>query len=154
MKVVALNAETRKGKEKISERSRRRNIVEESDTDDASDPDTDTDEDSEIDMDNPQVVDMATMLVKGFRRMRFGKPQRKGGFNRRFSSQGKDRFRRSDGKKNKEKKFDKTKVTCYNCNERGHLANECSKTTGKALITNNSNRDWMDSSGTDNDDEC
>ncbi|XP_074346826.1 uncharacterized protein LOC141685630 [Apium graveolens] len=64
MKVVALNVETHKGKEKISERSRRRNIVEESDTDNASDPDTDTDEDSEIDMDDPQVVEMAAMLVK------------------------------------------------------------------------------------------
>ncbi|XP_074351928.1 uncharacterized protein LOC141691082 [Apium graveolens] len=53
MKVVALNAETHKGKEKISESSRRRNIVEKSDTDDALDLDTDTDEDSEIDMDDP-----------------------------------------------------------------------------------------------------
>ncbi|XP_074347008.1 uncharacterized protein LOC141685805 [Apium graveolens] len=106
MKVVALNAETHKGKEKMSERSRRRNIMEVSDTDDISDLDTDTDEDSEIDMDDPQVVEMAVMLLTGFRRMR------------------------------------------------GNLANECPKTTGKALVTKNSNRDWMDSSGTDNDDEC
>ncbi|XP_074377734.1 uncharacterized protein LOC141719260 [Apium graveolens] len=114
----------------------------------------DTDEDSKIDMDDPQMVEMDVMLVKGFRRMRFAKPQRKGGFNRRFSSQGKDRFRKSDGQYNKERKFDKTKVTCYNCNERGHLANECPKIIGKTLVITNSNRDWMDSSETDNDDEC
>ncbi|KAL8125807.1 hypothetical protein AgCh_013190 [Apium graveolens] len=124
------------------------------DTDDVSYPDTNNNEDSEIDMDDPQVVEMAAMLVKGFRRMRFRKPQRKGGFNRRFSGQGKDRFRKNDGQYNKERKFENTKVTCYKYNERGYLANECRKTTGKALVTTNSNRDWMDSSGTDNDDEC
>ncbi|XP_074351397.1 uncharacterized protein LOC141690502 [Apium graveolens] len=154
MKVVALNAETQKGKENMSERSRRMNILEESDIDDVSDPGTDTDKDSEIDMDDPQVVEMAEMLVKGFRRMRFTKPQRKGGFIRRFSGQGKDRFRKSDGQYTKERKFDKTKITCYNCNERGHLANECPKRTGNFFVTTNSNRDWTDSSGTDNDDEC
>ncbi|XP_074342504.1 uncharacterized protein LOC141680083 [Apium graveolens] len=87
IKVVALTADTNKGKEKISERSRRRNIMEESDTDESSD--SDTDEDSEIELDDPQVVEMAVMLVKGFRKMRFEKPQRKGGFNRKFSGDGK-----------------------------------------------------------------
>ncbi|KAL8116904.1 hypothetical protein AgCh_023184 [Apium graveolens] len=89
MKAVALNAETHKGKEKMSERSRRRNILEESDTDDSSDPDTDTDEDSEIDLDDRQVVEMTTMLVKSFRMMRFANPQRRGGSNKKFSGDGK-----------------------------------------------------------------
>ncbi|KAL8147047.1 hypothetical protein AgCh_004678 [Apium graveolens] len=89
MNVVALNAETHKGKEKISKRLRRRNIVEESDTNKSSNPDTDTDEDSELDLDDSQVVEMAAM---------------------------------------------------------GHLANECPKSTGKVLVTTNSNKDWMDSS--------
>ncbi|XP_074336718.1 uncharacterized protein LOC141673889 [Apium graveolens] len=131
MKVVALNAETAKGKEKMSERSRRRNIMEESDTDESSDPDTDTDEDFEIELDDPQVVEMAAMLVKDFRRMR-----------------------KSDGQYTKGRKFDKTKLTCYNSNKRGHLAAECPKSTGKALVITNSDKEWIDSSGTDNNDEC
>ncbi|KAL8124351.1 hypothetical protein AgCh_012125 [Apium graveolens] len=154
MKVVALNAETHKDKEKIRERLRRRNMVEESDTDNSSDPDIDNDEDSEIDMDDLQVVEMAAMLVKGFRRMRFAKPQRRGGSNRIFSSDGKGKFRKNDEQYTKGRKFDKTKVTCYKCNKMGHLASEWPKSNGKALVTTNSNKDWMDSSGTDNDDEC
>ncbi|XP_074323489.1 uncharacterized protein LOC141660404 [Apium graveolens] len=53
MKVVALNTETHKCKENMSGSSRRRNIVEESDTDESSDPDIDTDKDSEIELDDP-----------------------------------------------------------------------------------------------------
>ncbi|XP_074343080.1 uncharacterized protein LOC141680883 [Apium graveolens] len=154
MKVVALNVETHKGKEKMSERSRRRNIVEESNTDDLSDPDTDTDKDSEIKFDDPQVVEMAAMLVKGFRNMRFTKAQRKGGFNRKYSGDGKGKFRKNEGQYTKGRKFDKTKVTCYNCNERGHLTTECPKSTGKALVTTNSNKEWMESLGTNTVDEC
>ncbi|KAL8098276.1 hypothetical protein AgCh_031153 [Apium graveolens] len=128
--------------------------LEDKDTEDVSDPDADIDMNSEIDLNDPQVVEMAKMLVKGFRRMGFEKPHKRGGFNKRFSDDEKGRFRKSDGQYTKVRKFDKTKVKCYNCNEKGHMATECPKITGKALVTRSSNRDWMDSSGTDNDDEC
>ncbi|XP_074337316.1 uncharacterized protein LOC141674508 [Apium graveolens] len=140
MKDVALNAETHKGKEKMSERPRRKNIVEKSYTDESSDPDTNTDENSEIELDDPH-VEMVAMLVKDFRMMRFAKPQRKGGFNRKHYGDGKGKFRKNKGQYTKGRKFDKIKVNCYNCNEMGHLATECPKSTGKSLVTTNSNKD-------------
>ncbi|KAL8148987.1 hypothetical protein AgCh_006119 [Apium graveolens] len=146
------NAETHKSKEKTSGNSRRRNIIELSDTDESSDPNINTDEDSEIELDDPQVIQMNAMLVKWFRRMRFRKSQRNDSFNKNYSGGEKGRFRKKKNRYSKGRKFDKTKVTHYNCNEMGHLATECPKETGKALIT--SKKDWMDTSGPDSDGEC
>ncbi|KAL8133992.1 hypothetical protein AgCh_009170 [Apium graveolens] len=102
------------------------------DTYESSDLDTDTDEDSEIKLDDPQVVQMASMLMKGFRRMRFVKSQRKCCYNKKYFGDGKGKFRKNEGEYSKERKIDKA----------------------KALFTSNSKKDWMDSSGIDNDEEC
>ncbi|KAL8118878.1 hypothetical protein AgCh_016393 [Apium graveolens] len=69
-----------------------------------------TDEDSDIKSDDPQVVEIEAMLVKGFRMMRLAKPQRKGGFNKKYSRDGKGKFIRNEGQYSKERKFDKAKV--------------------------------------------
>ena len=44
------------------------------DIDKSSDPGTNIDDDSKIELDDPQVVPMAAILVKCFRRIWFGKP--------------------------------------------------------------------------------
>ncbi|KAL8118858.1 hypothetical protein AgCh_016373 [Apium graveolens] len=92
------------------ESSRRRKVIEKSDPDtESSDLDTDTDEDSDIKSNDPQVIEMEAMLVKGFRMMRLAKPQRKCGFNKKYSRDGKGKFIRNEGQYSKGRKFDKVK---------------------------------------------
>ena len=142
-KGVALKVDSRssgsiKGKGKIAypDESSNPDDDSESNTDDSNTDGSSSDEDIE---------EMMTILVKGFKRMKYKKQKKQ------FNSSKK--FGKSGGKKEKESKsgkLDKSKVRCYNCDGMGHFATECKKakkTQGKALITGN--KDWMDSDSED-----
>ncbi|KAL8133942.1 hypothetical protein AgCh_009127 [Apium graveolens] len=128
----------------------------ESDTDDSSsNPDDDTDSETDENMTDSDVMQMAALLVKGFRRMQFRKSKNNRSSRKKFTGGERKSTGRKDGKDSKAGKVDMTKIKCYNCDEPGHFSSECKKTkydkgNNKALIT--SSKNWMDSSDSKNDD--
>ncbi|KAL8127044.1 hypothetical protein AgCh_014100 [Apium graveolens] len=73
---------------------------------------------------DPQVIEMEAMLVKGFRKMKLAKPQRKCDFNKKYSRDGKSKFIRNEGQYSKGRKFDKVKikvVSCERCYSSSHV---------------------------------
>ena len=65
------------------------------------------------------------------------------------TSEGKDRFKKREGKDYKADRVDKSKIKCFNRDGIGHYANKCrkpktSKGNNKALIT--ASKNWLDES--------
>ncbi|KAL8148057.1 hypothetical protein AgCh_005409 [Apium graveolens] len=124
---------------------RKNNNFPESDSDDSSsNPDDDTDSETDENMTDSDVMQMATLLVKGFRRMQFRKSKNNRSFRKKFTGGERKSTWRKDEKDSKAGTVDRTKIKCYNCDEPGHLASECKKTKhdkgkNKALITSSKN---------------
>ncbi|KAL8147286.1 hypothetical protein AgCh_004851 [Apium graveolens] len=155
-KSVALKVNAKSSKERYVEVARKKNNLPESDTNDSSsNPDDDTDFETDENMKDSNVMQMAALLVKGFKRMQFKKSQKNRSFRKKFTRGERKSTRRRDGKYSNAGKVDRSKIKCYNCDEAGHFATECKKTKhdkgkNKALIT--SSKNWMDSSDFENED--
>ncbi|KAL8088262.1 hypothetical protein AgCh_038152 [Apium graveolens] len=156
-KSVALKVNDKASKEKSVGVVRKKNHLPESDTDDSSsNPDDDTDSKTDENMTDSDVMQMAALLVKGFRRMRFRKSRNNRSFRKKFTGGEKKSTGRKDGKDSKAGKVVRTKIKCYNC-EPGHFASEYKKTKNdkeksKGLIT--SSKNWMDSSDSEDENTC
>ena len=93
---------------------------------------------------------MMAMIVRGFKKMKFRRQRRKENYTKKSStSEGKDKFKKREGKNYKADRLDKSKIKCFNCDGIGHYANECrkpktSKGNSKALIT--ASKNWLDES--------
>ncbi|KAL8115556.1 hypothetical protein AgCh_022164 [Apium graveolens] len=130
-KSVALKVNAKNSKDRSIEAARKKNNLLESDTDDlSSNPDDDTDSETDENVTNFDVMQMATLLVKGFKMIQFRKSQKKRSFKKKFTG-GSDKP--------------------------GHFAKKCKKTKhdkrkNKALIT--SSKDWMDSTVSENEETC
>ncbi|KAL8124561.1 hypothetical protein AgCh_012279 [Apium graveolens] len=103
------------------------------------------------------VMQIATLLVNGLKRMQFRKSQKKRSFRKKFTGGERKSSGRREGKDFKAGKVDRSKTKWYNCDEPGHFAIECKKTKNdkgknKALIT--SSTDWMVSTNSENEETC
>ena len=100
---------------------------------------------------------MMAMIVRGFKKMKFRRQRRKENYTKKSStSEGKERFKKREGKDYKADRLDKSKIKCFNCDGIGHYANECrkpkaSKGNSKALITSSNN--WLDESDSEEEDK-
>ena len=71
---VSLKVNAKTAADRSVEAPRKKNYLPESDTDDSSsNPDDDTDSETDEDMTDSDVMQMAAMIVKGFKRMQFRK---------------------------------------------------------------------------------
>ncbi|KAL8118026.1 hypothetical protein AgCh_015791 [Apium graveolens] len=133
-----------------------KNNFPESDTDDSSsNPNDDTDSKTDENMTDSDVMQMAALLVKGFRRIQFRNSRNNRSFRKKFTGGEKKSNGRKDGNDSKAGKLDMTKIKCYNCDEPGH--SECKKIKhdkgkSKALIL--SSKNWMDSSDSEDENTC
>ena len=114
----------------------------ESDTDNGSDTENESNPDGSS---YDDMIQMMAMIVRGLKKMKFRRQRRKENFTKKFStSEGKERFKKREGKDYKADKVDKSKIKCFNCDGVGHYANECrkpkaSKGNSKALISSSKN---------------
>ncbi|KAL8148605.1 hypothetical protein AgCh_005820 [Apium graveolens] len=156
-KSVALKVNVKASEDRSVEATRKKNYLAESDTDDSSsNPDNDTDSETDENMIDSDVIQMAAMIVKGFKRMQFKKYQKNRSFRKKFSEGERKPSRRREVKDFKAEKVDRSKIKCYNCDEPGHFVIECRKEKNdkgknKALIT--SIKDWMDSTDSENEEK-
>ena len=140
------NFAKRKGKEVVSS--------DESDTDTGLETDNELNPDGSSDDD---MIQMMAMIIKGFKKMKFRRQRRKENYTKRSStSEGKERFKKREGKDNKADKLDKSNIKCFNCDGIGHYANECRKPkaikgNSKALVT--SSKNWLDESDSEREDK-
>lgn len=145
-KSVALNVETKavKIKEQSSSASKGKGkavlVKESSESESEANSDVNSDDEST----DSDMMEMVAMIVKGFKKMKYRKFRKQGNFQKKSGeSENRERYKKREDRDGKT--FDKSKVKCYKCNKMGHFATECrSKEAAKALIT--SNKDWMDSS--------
>ncbi|KAL8108175.1 hypothetical protein AgCh_024571 [Apium graveolens] len=155
-KSVTLKVNVKASKERSVEVARKKSNLPESDTDDSSsNPDDDTNSETDENVTDSDVMQMAALLVKGFKRMQFRKSQKNRSFRKKFTGGERKSIGRRDGKDSKDGKVDKSKIKCYNGDEPGHFVIECKKTKhdkgkNKTLIT--SSKNWMDSSDSENED--
>ncbi|KAK1372595.1 hypothetical protein POM88_028788 [Heracleum sosnowskyi] len=143
-KSVALKTELKEKHVNQKKMKAKARVAVESDTN--TDADASTDEESEDDSDK-ELVQMVAMMVKGFRKMKYGK------FRKYVRTSKGNQY---SNKKSKFKKNDLSKVKCFNCDKMGHYATDCKKpkngkASGKALVT--SSKGWMDSSDSEEEEE-
>ncbi|KAK1393572.1 hypothetical protein POM88_012628 [Heracleum sosnowskyi] len=115
-----------------------------------SDGDSNSDASSESEDDEEQLMQMAALMVKTFKKMGFKNFKKGKRFSRKDSNSERKSFRKSEGRDTKYGKKDKSEIQCYKCKEMGHYAPECKKgKSEKALITKG--KDWADTSDSDED---
>ncbi|KAK1353364.1 hypothetical protein POM88_052499 [Heracleum sosnowskyi] len=115
-----------------------------------SDGDSNSDASSESEDDEEQMMQMAALMVKTFKKMGFKNFKKGKRFSRKDSNSERKNFRKSERRDIKPGKKDKSEIQCYKCKEMGHYAPECKKgKSEKALITKG--RDWADTSDSDED---
>ncbi|KAL8121436.1 hypothetical protein AgCh_018239 [Apium graveolens] len=157
-KSVALKVNDKASREKSVGAARKKNNLPESDTDDSSsNPDDDTDSETDKNMTDFDVMQMAALLVKGFRRMQFRKSKNNKKFRKKFTGSERKSTGRKDGRDSRAGKVDRTKIKCYNCDEPGHFATECKKIKhdkGKSKAPITSSKNWVDSSDSKDEDTC
>ena len=160
VKHVALKVDSKleKANEKNSTVSRRKGKEVASPDDSNTDSESDTDENSNPDgSSEDDMMQMMAMIVRGLKKMKFRSQRRKENFTKKFpTSEGKDRFRKREGKNYKADKVDKSKIKCFNYDGVGHYANECRKPKAgkgesKALIS--SSKSWLDESDSEEEEE-
>ena len=149
---VALKVEEKPIKKEISrKKAKGKALVVNSDSESSnSDDGSNSDEASDSEDDEEELMQMAALMVKTFKKMGFKNFKKGKRFSRKDSNFEKKNFRKSDGRDTKSGKKDKSEIQCYKCKEMGHYAPECKKgKTEKALISKG--KDWADTS--DSDDE-
>ncbi|KAK1365855.1 hypothetical protein POM88_041416 [Heracleum sosnowskyi] len=150
-KSVALKVEEKpiEKKESSKKKAKGKALVIKSESESSnSDDDSNSDEASDSEDDEEQLMQMAALMVKTFKKMGFKNSKRGKRFSRRDSNSEKKNFRKSDGKDTKSGKKDKSEIQFYKCKEMGHYAPECKKgKTGKALVSKG--KDWADTSDSD-----
>ena len=139
-KGVALRIEENPIKDRVMRRNQMhgktmmiKSNTESSNTD--NDSDSDNFPNSDEDEYDEQVMQLASLMVKSFKKMAFKDFKKGRRFSKRGSNSDRKDFKKSEGKSGK---LDKSKVKCYNCDGTGHFATECKKTKkgkSQALIT-------------------
>ncbi|KAL8126025.1 hypothetical protein AgCh_013353 [Apium graveolens] len=157
-KSVALKVNDKALRKKSAGAARKKNNLPESDTDDSSsNPDDDTDSETDENMTDSNVMQIAALLVRGFRMMQFRKSKNHRSFRKKLTGSERKSTGRKDGKDSRAGKVDRTKIKCYNCDEPGHFATEGKKTKhdkGKSKALIKSSKNWEDSSDSDDEDTC
>ncbi|KAK1396498.1 hypothetical protein POM88_006361 [Heracleum sosnowskyi] len=149
-KSVALRVEEKPIEKKISrKKAKGKALVVNSDSESSnSDDGSNSDETSESEDDEEELMQMAALMVKTFKKMGFKNFKKGKRFSRKDSNSERKNFRKSDGRDSKSGKKDKSEIQCYKCKEMGHYAPECKKgKTEKALISKG--KDWADTSDSD-----
>lgn len=148
-KSVALKVEEKPSKKELSKKKAKGKVLyinsdsESSNSDDNSNSDELSDSDDE-----EQIMQMAALMVKTFKKMGYKNFNKGKKFPKRESTSDGKKFRKTDAKDSKTEKFDKSKIKCYGCGEMGHFTKECKKgKSEKALISQG--KDWADSSDSD-----
>ena len=108
-----------KSKEKAIKASVHKHKAKESNPDDStSDTDANNDANTDDESTDSDMMEMVAMIVKSFKKMKFGKARKQGNFQKRPFNAEKDRYQR---KESKSSNFDKSKVRCYNYDGMGHI---------------------------------
>jgi hypothetical protein len=148
---VALKVEENPIEKKISRKKAKGKALVVNSESESSNTDVDSnsdDEASDSEDDEEELMQMAALMVKTFKKMGFKNFKKGKRFSRKDSNFEKKNFRKSDGRKTKSGKKDKSEIQCYKCKEMGHYAPECKKgKTEKALISKG--KDWADTSDSD-----
>ncbi|KAL8147915.1 hypothetical protein AgCh_005295 [Apium graveolens] len=122
-KSVALKVNAKASKERSVEVTKKKNNLPESYTDDlSSNSNDDIDSETDENVTYFDAMQMAALLVKGFKRMQFKKSQKNRSFRKKFTRGERKSTRRRDGHDSKAGKVDMSKIKCYNCDEPGHFA--------------------------------